>query len=39
MEQDERWLSTREYLDMREYFEWQKKVKEDFKDKVVVSMK
>ncbi|KKC30550.1 hypothetical protein CDSM653_00405 [Caldanaerobacter subterraneus subsp. pacificus DSM 12653] len=26
MEQDEKWASGRKYLDMTEYFEWQKEI-------------
>lgn len=36
MEQDERWLSTRKYLEMKEYFEWQEKMKEGVRKEVVL---
>jgi len=35
MEQDEKWFSGRKYLDMTEYFEWQKILKNRSKDKVI----
>ncbi|MGB9808970.1 MAG: IS256 family transposase [Caldanaerobacter sp.] len=35
MEQDEKWASGRKYLDMTEYFEWQKEISKKSKDKVI----
>jgi len=35
MEQDEKWVSGRKYLDMTEYFEWQKEISKKLKDKVI----
>ncbi|MCS3917251.1 transposase-like protein [Caldanaerobacter subterraneus subsp. tengcongensis MB4] len=35
MEQDEKWASGRKYLDMTEYFEWQKEISKKAKDKVI----
>ena len=35
MEQDEKWASGKKYLDMDEYFEWQKEAAKKSKEKVV----
>jgi hypothetical protein len=35
MEQDEKWVSKRKYLDMTEYFESQKEFLKKSKDKVI----
>lgn len=35
MEQDEKWLSGKKYLDMAEYFEWQKETSKAEKRKIV----
>jgi len=35
MEQDEKWASGKKYLDMAEYFEWQKESSKKVKEKVV----
>ncbi|WP_187695087.1 transposase, partial [Thermosediminibacter litoriperuensis] len=35
MEQDEKWTSGKKYLDMAEYFEWQKENSKKVREKVV----
>ncbi|NYE56722.1 IS256 family transposase [Carboxydothermus ferrireducens] len=35
MEQDEKWASSKKYLDMAEYFEWQKEVSKKSGEKVI----
>jgi transposase-like protein len=36
MEQDEKWVSGKKYLDMDEYFEWQKEATKKLKEKVIL---
>lgn len=35
MEQDKKWVSGRKYIDMTEYFEWQKEISKKSKDNVI----